>query len=120
MLRHLTAKSTICNLPSFFDTFIQQEFYQMLSERLFEDILVKYPELIEDRLKFIGRQVTHFGKRIDILFEDRFKEKLIIELKKNNLDRNALSQVMEYEGYILSEKDPCSCYDNCQSDSFKS
>jgi hypothetical protein len=78
----------------------------MLSERLFEDILVKYPELIEDRLKFIGRQVTHFGKRIDILFEDRFKEKLIIELKKNNLDRNALSQVMEYEGYILSEKDP--------------
>lgn len=78
----------------------------MLSERLFEDILVKYPELIEDRLKFLGRQVTHFGKRIDILFEDRFKEKLIIELKKDNLDRNALSQIMEYEGYILSEKDP--------------
>jgi hypothetical protein len=78
----------------------------MLSERLFEDILVKYPELIEHQLKFLGRQVTHFGKRIDILFEDRFNEKLVIELKKDNLDRNALSQVMEYEGYILSEKDP--------------
>lgn len=78
----------------------------MLSERIFEDILVKYPELIENKLRFIGRQVNHFGKRIDILFEDRFKEKLIIELKKDNLDRNALSQVMEYEGYILSEKDP--------------
>ena len=78
----------------------------MFSERLFEDILVKYPELIEGKLKFIGRQVNHFGKRIDILFEDRFNEKLIIELKKDNLDRNALSQVMEYEGYILSEKDP--------------
>jgi hypothetical protein len=78
----------------------------MLSERLFEDVLVKYPELIEDKLKFIGRQVTHFGKRIDILFEDRFKEKLIIELKIDNLQRNALSQVMEYEGFILSEKDP--------------
>jgi hypothetical protein len=78
----------------------------MLSERLFEDVLVKYPGLIEDNLKFIGRQVTHFGKRIDILFEDRFNEKLIIELKKDNLDRNALSQVMEYEGFILSEKDP--------------
>ena len=78
----------------------------MFSERIFEDILVKYPELIEDKLRFIGRQVNHFGKRIDILFEDRFNEKLIIELKKNNLDRNALSQVMEYEGYILSEKDP--------------
>ena len=78
----------------------------MFSERIFEDILVKYPELIEDKLKFVGRQVNHFGKRIDILFEDRFNEKLIIELKKDNLDRNALSQVMEYEGYILSEKDP--------------
>ncbi|MCJ7450072.1 MAG: endonuclease NucS [Bacteroidales bacterium] len=78
----------------------------MFSERLFEDILVKYPELIEGKLKFIGRQEKHFGKRIDILFEDRFNEKLIIELKKDNLDRNALSQVMEYEGYILSEKDP--------------
>ena len=78
----------------------------MISERLFEDVLVKYPELIEDSLKFVGRQVNHYGKRIDILFEDRFKEKLIIELKKDNLDRNALSQVMEYEGYILSEKDP--------------
>src|SRR5512133_1940961 len=78
----------------------------MLSERLFEDILVKYPELIEDRLKFLGRQVTHFGKRIDILFEDRFNEKLIIELKKDNLDRKALSQLMEYEDYILYEKDP--------------
>lgn len=78
----------------------------MFSERLFEDILVKYPELIEGKLKFIGRQVNHFGKRIDILFEDRFNEKLIVELKKDNLDRNALSQVMEYEGYILSENDP--------------
>lgn len=78
----------------------------MFSERLFEDILVKYPDLIESNLRFIGRQVYYFGKRIDILFEDRFKEKLIVELKKDNLDRNALSQVMEYEGYILSEKDP--------------
>lgn len=78
----------------------------MFSERLFEDILVKYPDLIESKLKFIGRQVSYFGKRIDILFEDRFNEKLIVELKKDNLDRNALSQVMEYSGYILSEKEP--------------
>jgi hypothetical protein len=78
----------------------------MLSERLFEDILVKYTKLIENNLTFIGRQVNYFGKRIDILLEDRFKEKLIVELKIGNLQSNALSQVMEYEGYILSEKDP--------------
>jgi hypothetical protein len=80
----------------------------MLSERLFEDILVKYPALVEDKLRYLGRQVTHYGKRIDILFEDRFKEKLIVELKIGNLQRNALSQVLEYEGYVLSEKDPTS------------
>jgi len=78
----------------------------MFSEKQFEDILVKYPDLIEKELKYKGRQVSYFGKRIDILFEDRFNEKLIIEIKKDNLDRNALSQVLEYEGYILSEKDP--------------
>lgn len=78
----------------------------MFSEKDFEDILVQYPELIEPNLKFIGRQVKYFGKRVDIIFEDRFKEKLIVELKKDNLTRDALSQVLEYEGYILSEKDP--------------
>jgi len=77
----------------------------MFSERLFEDILIKYPELIEKKLKFVGRQVNYFGKRIDILFEDQFNQKLIVEIKKDVLNRNALSQVMEYEGYILSEKD---------------
>jgi hypothetical protein len=86
-------------------TLIENRF-TMLSEKLFEDILVKYTELIEDKLTFIGRQVTYFGKRIDILFEDRFKEKLVVELKIGNLQRAALSQVLEYEGYILSEKDP--------------
>lgn len=78
----------------------------MLTEKIFEDILVKYPELIEDRLTLIGRQVTYFRKRIDILLEDRFREKLIIELKIGNLQRDALSQVLEYEGYILPESDP--------------
>ena len=78
----------------------------MFSEKDFEDILVQYPELIEPNLKLLGRQVRYFGKSIDILFEDRFKEKLIVELKKDNLTRDALSQVLEYEGYILSEKDP--------------
>jgi len=78
----------------------------MLTEKLFEDILVKYPDLIEQKLRFIDRQVTYFGKRIDILFEDRFKEKLIVELKINQLKRETLGQVMEYQGYVLSEKDP--------------
>lgn len=42
----------------------------MFSEDEFENILVQYPELIEPNLKFLGRQVNYFGKRIDLLFED--------------------------------------------------
>lgn len=78
----------------------------MFSEKIFEDILVKYPEIIEDNLSFLDRQVAYFGKRVDLLFRDRFNEKLIVELKKDTLNRNALGQVLEYEGYIISEKDP--------------
>lgn len=78
----------------------------MLSEKLFEDALSQYPELIEKDLKLFGRQMTYFGKRVDLIFIDRFGEKLIVEIKICNLKREALSQVLEYEGYILSEKDP--------------
>jgi hypothetical protein len=52
----------------------------MLLEKNFEDILSRYPELIEDDLALIGRQVTIYGRRIDLLFEDKFKRKLIVEL----------------------------------------
>ena len=47
----------------------------------FENILIKYPELIEDGLELLNRQVAIYGRRIDILFKDKFNRKLIIELK---------------------------------------
>ena len=37
-------------------------------EKQFEDILCKYPELIEEGLTFLNRQVTIYNRRIDILF----------------------------------------------------
>jgi hypothetical protein len=42
-------------------------------EKDFEDIICKYPELIEDGLVLINRQVSLYGRRMDILFEDKFK-----------------------------------------------
>ncbi|MBN2101527.1 MAG: DUF91 domain-containing protein [Candidatus Aenigmarchaeota archaeon] len=78
----------------------------MWSESLFEDIITKYSDLIEDGLQLEGRQVSIYGKRLDLLFKDRFNHKLIVELKINALDRTILGQVMDYEGAILSEKEP--------------
>ncbi len=52
-----------------------------LDEKIFEDILVKYPHLIEEGLVLEGRQVTVYGRRIDLLFKDTFGRQLIVELK---------------------------------------
>jgi hypothetical protein len=42
----------------------------MLLEKDFEDIIARYPELIKDGLTLKGRQVTLYGRRMDLLFED--------------------------------------------------
>jgi len=52
----------------------------MLHERDFEDIIFKYPELIEDGLIIKGRKVTFYGRRMDLLFEDQFKSLTYISL----------------------------------------
>jgi hypothetical protein len=78
----------------------------MLQERDFEDVISKYPELIEDGLILKGRQVTVYGRRIDLLFEDKFRKKLIVELKKGPIKDEHIGQIMSYEGILLSADDP--------------
>ncbi len=71
-----------------------------------EDIIVKYPELIEEGLKLIGRQVTVFGRRMDLYFSDSNNRKLIVELKAVPILDKHIGQIMSYEGSTLSEKEP--------------
>jgi len=78
----------------------------LMNEREFEDIICRYPELIEDGLSLKGRQVRVKGKRVDVLFQDRHGYKLIVELKKGNVVRRDASQLLDYEGYFLSDDDP--------------
>lgn len=78
----------------------------MLTEKDFEDIICKYPELIEGSLIFKDRQITLFGRRMDVLFEDKFKRKLIIELKVGPIKDEHIGQVLSYEGMLLSGDDP--------------
>jgi len=77
-----------------------------MNEREFEDIICKYPELIETGLKVKGRQVTVKGKRIDVLFEDRHGQDLIVEIKKGTVIRDHCSQLFDYEGYFVSSDNP--------------
>jgi hypothetical protein len=77
-----------------------------MKEKEFEDIIVKYPELIEEGLKLLERQPYIFGRRMDLLFEDRFKRKLIVELKKGPIKDEHIGQILSYEGMILSHDNP--------------
>lgn len=78
----------------------------MVHEKDFEDIIAKYPELIEDGLTLQGRQVTKYGRRMDLLFEDKFKRTLIVELKIGPIKDAHIGQVLSYEGMLLSSEDP--------------
>jgi len=77
-----------------------------MNESQFEHILCKYPEIIEGGLNCKGRQVNVKGKRVDILFEDRHGQNLIVELKKGPIYRKHIAQLMDYEGYFLTTDDP--------------
>ncbi|NPV54770.1 MAG: DUF91 domain-containing protein [Firmicutes bacterium] len=77
-----------------------------LTEKQFEDILAKYPELIEDGLELKGRQVNISGKVLDLLFKDGRGDTLIVELKKGTIKREHIAQLLDYEGFFVDEFNP--------------
>jgi hypothetical protein len=78
----------------------------MPNERNFEDVLARYPELIEAGLRLIGRQVSLYGGRCDLLFEDAFHRRLLIELKWGPIRDEHVGQILRYVGSILSGDNP--------------
>jgi hypothetical protein len=77
-----------------------------MDEKTFEDIICRYPELIEAGLSYKGRQVVVREKRLDVLFGDRHGQTLIVELKKGTVRREDVGQLLDYEGYFVSLDDP--------------
>lgn len=75
-------------------------------EQDFENILARYPELIEVGLSLEGRQVSIKGKYIDLLFKDKHDGRLIVELKRDTVLRKDIGQLMDYEGDLLFPDDP--------------
>jgi len=74
----------------------------MANERDFEEVLARYPEIIEEGRRLIGRQVVVCGRRIDLLFEDRFNQKLVVELKWGPIKDEHVGQIMYYQGALIS------------------
>ncbi|GAB6162998.1 hypothetical protein JCM12298_21580 [Desulfothermus naphthae] len=75
-------------------------------EKDIENLIAAYPEEFfpGEGFKLISQQCFIEGKRIDILFEDKFGRKIIVEVKRGILTREATGQIAKYYG-LLKEKD---------------
>lgn len=74
-------------------------------EKDIENLIAQYPDMIFPNAGFrlIGQQIRLGRCFADILFEDKYKRKIIVEVKRGILSRDASGQVMEYYGLLKME-----------------
>jgi hypothetical protein len=74
-------------------------------EKDIENMIANYPDEFfpDEGFKLLGQQITVEGRRLDILFEDKHKRKVIIEVKKGILTREASGQIAEYYGLLKNK-----------------
>ena len=70
------------------------------TEYLLEDALVKNPRILEQGLTLIGRQLPTANGPLDLLGVDRDGRIVIFELKRGELTRDAVAQVLDYASDI--------------------
>lgn len=75
-------------------------------EKDIENLIAKYPDEFfpSSGFKLIGQQVRLGRCFADIIFEDKYNRKVIIEVKRGILSREASGQVMEYYGLLKNEE----------------
>ncbi len=71
-------------------------------EKDIENIIAQHPEDIfpGEGFKLVGQQIVIEGRRLDILFEDKHKRQVIIEVKRGILTRDSSGQIAEYYGLL--------------------
>lgn len=69
---------------------------QMPTEWEFENLLVTNPGMLEEGLTFVGRQTPAAGGWLDLLAVDRDGRLVVYELKRGNLARDAVTQILDY------------------------
>ncbi len=78
----------------------------MLSIKDFKDILSKYPELIDPALTFKARDTNLYDLPVDILFEDKYRKRLVVQVKTAVIEKEHLGEVLAYKEAILSAEAP--------------
>ena len=87
------------------DTTLLQPSKAVESEKLFEETLVKNPQILMPGLKLVGRQTRTEGGPLDLLGVDEDGRLVVFELKREMLSREAVAQVIDYASYLDSLND---------------
>jgi hypothetical protein len=74
-------------------------------EKDIENLIAQHPDEFfpNEGFKLASQQYHVRGRRIDILFEDKFGRKIVIEVKRGILTREASGQIIEYYGLLKQE-----------------
>lgn len=75
------------------------------TENLLEDTLVKNPDMLIPELKPVGRQMPTAGDPLDLLGVDRNGRLVVFELKRGELTREAVTQVIDYASHLEAMSD---------------
>ncbi len=74
-----------------------------MTEREMEDLLWEHPEkFLNEPLKQFQRQPASSVGRADLIFLDRIGRLIVIELKRDTLERGAITQLVDYHGMLKS------------------
>jgi len=73
------------------------------SESRLEDAIVKNPDLLEEGLTLIGRQTQTEGGPLDLLGVDDGGRLVLFELKRGNVTRDAVAQILDYASDLESQ-----------------
>ena len=66
------------------------------TERLLDDVLVERPEMLMPGLTLVGRQTRTAAGFLDLLGVDQSGQLIVFELKRGNLTRDTVTQVIDY------------------------
>lgn len=85
------------------ETILSTDEVTEIIEKDIENFIEKNPSLIGGTLKLKRRQLDTSVGRIDLLFEDKKGNLIVIELKLNKIGRDAINQLRRYINWVKKE-----------------
>ena len=85
------------------DTILSTDEVTEIIEKDIEGFVEKNPGLIGKSLKLIRRQCDTPVGRIDLLFEDKKKRLIVVEMKLNKIGRDAVKQIKKYMSWLKKD-----------------